>query len=140
MSESASAASRVLGVSELLTLLLEVNERVQSLQFANKTLEDVKMLVRIDEVAALMEALVKLPGGNPLAGDPAYEAVAKRDYVRVPKIIAITRPEQVGGFDASDFSPQTIAARAKEGYEQTMRALNASAASAPTRARRPAAA
>ena len=109
--------------------LLEVNERVQSLQFANKTAEDVKMLVRIDEVAALMEALEKLPGGNPLAGDPAYQAVAEREYVRVPKIIEITRPDLVGGFDASDFSPWTIEARAKEGYEQTKKALDAPAAS-----------
>jgi len=113
--------------------LLEVNERVQSLQFANKTLEDVKMLVRIDEVAALMEALKKLPGGNPLAGDPAFEAVAKRDYVRVPKIVTITRPDQVAGFDASDFSPQTIEARAREGYEQTEQALRAFASSSPVR-------
>jgi NTE family protein len=101
----------------------EVAVRTQNLQFANRTLEDVKMLRRIDEVAALMEALENLPGGNPLKNDPAYQAVAKRHYVRVPRIISITRPEQVLGFGGSDFSPETIEERAKEGYKQTDAAL-----------------
>jgi hypothetical protein len=39
----------------------EVTARTQNLQFANKTLQDLKMLGRIDEVAALMEALEALP-------------------------------------------------------------------------------
>ena len=47
----------------------EVTARTQNLQFANKTLEDVKMLRRIDEVAELMEALENLPEGNPLKDD-----------------------------------------------------------------------
>ena len=64
----------------------EVTVRTQNLQFANRTLEDVKMLRRIDEVAALMEALENLPGSNPLKNDPAYQAVAKRHYIRVPRI------------------------------------------------------
>jgi predicted acylesterase/phospholipase RssA len=105
--------------------LFEVDERVRSLQFANKTRQDVNMLYRIDEVADLMEALETLPDGNPLKGNPAYAAVAKREYVRVPHIVEITRPEQVGGFDASDFSPDTIEARAAEGYAQTKKALAA---------------
>ncbi len=103
--------------------LLEVDERVRNLQFANKTLEDMKMMHRIDEVADLMEALETLPGGNPLKDNLAYQAVAKREYVRVPRIISITRPNQVAGFDASDFSPPTIQARADEGYAQTKKAL-----------------
>jgi len=105
--------------------LLEVDERVRNLQFANKTSEDVKLMRRIDEVADLMEALETLPAGNPLKGHPAYEAVAKREYMSVPRIVSITRPEQVGGFDASDFSPATIQARADEGYAQTKKALQA---------------
>ena len=52
------------------------------LQFANRTLGDVKMLRRIDEVAALMEALEKLPGGNPLKDNPAYQTVATTLYSR----------------------------------------------------------
>ncbi|MGH6834676.1 MAG: patatin-like phospholipase family protein [Methylocella sp.] len=103
----------------------EVTVRTQNLQFANKTLEDVKMLRRIDEVAALMEALENLPAGNPLKDNPAYQAVAKRQYVRVPRIISITRPELVSGLGASDFSPETIEQRATEGYKQTELALQA---------------
>jgi NTE family protein len=103
--------------------MLEVTERIQNLQFANKTFEDVKMLRRIDEVTELMEALENLPEGNPLKDNPAYQAVKKRGYVRVPRIISITRPEQVGGFDGSDFSPETIEQRANEGYAQTKQAL-----------------
>jgi NTE family protein len=103
--------------------LLEVTERMQTLQFANKTSEDVKMLHRIDEVVALMEALENLPEGNPLDGNPAYEAVKKRGYVLVPRIISITRPNQVAGLDGSDFSPDTIEKRAHEGYAQTKEAL-----------------
>jgi len=103
----------------------EVTARTQNLQFANKTLEDVKMLRRIDEVARLMEALENLPEGNPLKDDPAYQAVAKRRYVRVPRIVSITRPEEVSGFGGSDFSPETIELRANEGYKQTEQALQA---------------
>ncbi|HUI22609.1 MAG TPA: patatin-like phospholipase family protein [Methylocella sp.] len=101
----------------------EVTIRTQNLEFANRTFEDVKMLRRIDEVAALMEALEKLPDGNPLKDNPAYQAVAKRHYVRVPRIVSITRPEQVAGFGGSDFSPETIEERAGEGYKQTDIAL-----------------
>ena len=81
------------------------------------------MLHRIDEVVALMEALENLPGGNPLNGNPAYETVKKRGYVLVPRIISITRPDQVAGLDGSDFSLDTIEKRAHEGYAQTKEAL-----------------
>jgi hypothetical protein len=64
-------------------------------------------------------------GWGRLKDSPAYTAVARRKYVRVPRIIPITRPEQVGGFDASDFSPDTIKQRADEGYAQTKKALGA---------------
>jgi hypothetical protein len=66
-----------------------------------------------------------LPEGNPLKDKPAYQAVAKRHYVRVPRIISITRPDQVLGFGGSDFSPETIQQRADEGYKQTEKALQA---------------
>ncbi|HUB63526.1 MAG TPA: patatin-like phospholipase family protein [Methylocella sp.] len=103
----------------------EVTVRMQNLQFANKTLEDVKMLRRIDEVADLMEALENFPEGNPLKDNPAYQTVARRHYIRVPRIISITRPNQVLGLGGSDFSPETIEERAKEGYRQTDKALQA---------------
>jgi NTE family protein len=103
--------------------LQDVTVRTQNLQFANRTLEDVKMLRRIDEVAALMEAIDNLPDGNPLKDNPAYQRVAKRHYVRVPRIVSITRPEEVEGLGGSDFSPGTIEQRAHEGYKLTEIAL-----------------
>ena len=105
--------------------LLEVNERVRNLQFANKTADDVKMLRRIDEVVELMSAIDRLPATASLKNDPSYLAVKERNYVRVPHIVSITQPHQVGGFDASDFSPDTIEERAREGYAQTKQALDA---------------
>lgn len=107
------------------TNMREVTVRTQNLQFANRTLQDLKMLRRVDEVADLMAALESLPEGNPLKDHPAYQAVAKRHYVRVPKIVSITRPDQVLGFGGSDFSPDTIKERAEEGYKQTDKALQA---------------
>jgi Patatin phospholipase len=92
---------------------------MKNLQFANKTLEDVEMMRRINEV----EALEKLPGGNPLKDDPAYEAVKERGYVDVPRIIPITPTETVHEFSDSDFSPEVIKKRADEGYARTMKAL-----------------
>jgi predicted acylesterase/phospholipase RssA len=103
--------------------LLEVQERMKNLHFANKTLADLKMLDQFNEVAKLMEAIENLPGGNPLKDDPAYEAVKKRDYVHVPRIVSITSPEPVSEFADADFSPSAIQRRADEGYAQTMKAL-----------------
>jgi len=103
--------------------LLQVSARIKNLQFANKTLEDVKMLDRFNEVAALMEALEKLPGGNPLLGDPAYEAVRRREYVHVPRIVSITPPAEVDHFDESDFSPKAMKTREEKGYVETKKVL-----------------
>jgi NTE family protein len=126
--EGAAGADRAIYVVNLFPNKAPVPRNMQevtNLQFANKTLEDVKMLRRIDEVADLMEALESLPEGNPLKHNSAYLAVAKRRYVRVPRIVSITRPEEVSGFGASDFSPGTIEQRANEGYKQTELALQA---------------
>ena len=103
--------------------LAEVGERMLNLQFANKTAEDLKLLARFDEIASLMEALDALPGDHPVKASPGYRAVKAQAYVRAPRIVAITRPEQAGGFDGNDFSPAAIAARAAEGYAQTEKAL-----------------
>jgi predicted acylesterase/phospholipase RssA len=103
--------------------LLEVQARMKNLQFANKTLKDLKSMCRINEVVKLIEAIDNLPGGNPLKDNPAYEAVKKRAYIHVPRIVSITLPEPVGEFDDSDFSPYAIQKRAEEGYAQTMKAL-----------------
>ena len=64
---------------------MEVTQRVQNLQFANKTLKMCKMLHRIDEVAELMEAIENLPEGNPLEGNPAYEAREETWLCSCPK-------------------------------------------------------
>jgi NTE family protein len=103
--------------------LIEVAQRVQSLQFANKSAEDLKLMCRFDQVAALMNALEALPGGNPLKDNDAYKQVKQQKYIVVPKIVSITRPNHVGALDGSDFSRETIAGRAEEGYNQTKKAL-----------------
>jgi hypothetical protein len=74
---------------------------------------------RFDQVAALMHALETFPGGNPLADNDAYKAVKEKGYILVPRIVPITRAEQVGAADGTDFSPETIKTRAEEGYAQT---------------------
>ncbi|MGA2043164.1 MAG: patatin-like phospholipase family protein [Roseiarcus sp.] len=124
--------------------MAEVAERMLNLQFANKTAEDVKLLARFDEVARLMEALETLPADHPVKASEGYRAVLRQRYVAVPRIVAITRPEQAGGFDGNDFSPAAIAERAAEGWAQTEKAL-AEARDAPragggAMARKPAAA
>jgi NTE family protein len=103
--------------------LLQVSSRMKNLQFANKTSEDVKMLDRFNEVAELMEALEKLPGGNPLVGNPAYEAVKTRGYVHVPRIVSIPPPTEVDQFDDTDFSPEAMKSREEKGYTETKRVL-----------------
>jgi hypothetical protein len=103
----------------------EVTARTQNLQFANKTLEDVKMLPRMGGRRLDGRARERLPEGNPLKDNPAYQTVAKRRYVRVPRIVPITRPDQILGFGGSDSSPETTEQRANEGYKQTDLALQA---------------
>jgi len=103
--------------------LVEVQERMKNLHFANKTLGDLTMLRKINEVVELMEAIENLPGGNPLKDHPAYEAVKKRRYIHVPRIVSITSPDPIDEFGDADFSPSAIQKRAEEGYSQTMKAL-----------------
>jgi len=106
--------------------LLEVQERMKNIHFANKSSADLETLRRLSEVAELMEAVESLPGGNPLKDDPTYEAVKKRDYIHVPRIVSITPPEPVSEireYGDSDFSPDAIRMRAEQGYAQTMKAL-----------------
>ena len=105
--------------------MAEVAERTMNLQFANRTRQDLKLMDRFDEVAALMTALASLPSDSPIREEPASKAVARRAYVRAPRIVAITRPRQAGEFDGMDFSAAGIAARSDEGYVQTARALAA---------------
>jgi hypothetical protein len=81
-------------------------------------------LDRINEVVELMEALEKVPGGNPLLGNPAYEAVKRRAYVHVPRIVSITPPAEVDQFDEADFSREAMKTRENKGYAETKRVLS----------------
>lgn len=105
----------------------QVFERMSNLQFANKTAEDIKLMERFNQVANLLKALDALPPDHPIYSDPdfnkAFTEIKAQKYVSVPRIIQITRPEQVDGYGASDFSRETIESRAAEGYKQTEKAL-----------------
>jgi NTE family protein len=105
------------------TTLPEVMARMKNLQFANKTEEDVKMLCRFNQVAKLVNSLEGLPGGNPLATNPAYKDLKQQGYIHVPRIVQITRPDPIEQFSDADFSPEAIKARADEGEAQTRKAL-----------------
>jgi predicted acylesterase/phospholipase RssA len=101
-----------------------VAERMKNLQFANKSLEDLKLLCRFNEVADLMEALESLPSNHPLRRDPAYKAIKKRGYIRIPRIVSITPPHPSAEFGDADFSPAAIAKREEQGRAEANRALS----------------
>ena len=105
--------------------MLGVAERMKNLQFANKTLEDIKLLCRFNEVAELMETLGSLPEDHPIKQDGAYLALKKRGYVRVPRIVLITPPEPSEEFGDADFSPEALETREKQGHAQALKALAA---------------
>jgi NTE family protein len=107
------------------TNMSEIAARMKNLQFANKSLDDMKLLKRFNDVAALMEALEALPHGNPLEDNDAYKAVKAQGYLRVPSIFQIGPPEVPDEFDDADFSREAINARAKAGKNQTLKALQA---------------
>jgi NTE family protein len=109
--------------ADLPTNMPEIAARMKDLQFANKSLEDTKLLGRFNEVAALMDALEALGEDNPLKYDDAYKAVKAQGYVRVPRIISIMPPEIPEQYADADFSPEAIEKRAKAGQSQTLKAL-----------------
>ena len=109
------------------TNLPDVMSRIKNLQFANKTLGDVELMRRINEVAELVAALDKLPGGNPIKDDRAYQAVKKRGYIHIQRIVSITTTEITQEFSDIDFSPESIKKRSDQGYAQTVKALAATA-------------
>jgi NTE family protein len=102
-----------------------VAERLKNLQFANKTLEDLKLLCRFNEVADLMEALESLPRDHPIRGHAAYEAIKQRGYIRIPRMVSITPPGPSPEFGDADFSPEAIAKREKQGHAEAIKALSA---------------
>jgi NTE family protein len=103
--------------------LLQVLARMKTLQFANKTAEDLKLLCRFNDVAELMRVLdEKLGDGHPVLKDPAYLKL-KGAYVTVPNIVSVMPHDLVEEFDDADFSPETIKARKLKGYEETKKVL-----------------
>jgi predicted acylesterase/phospholipase RssA len=102
-----------------------VAERMKNLQFANKTLGDLKLLCRFNEVAELMQALQSLPEDHLIKQHEAYKAVKKRGYIRIPRIVAITPPEPSPDFGDADFSPEAIDKREKQGHAEALKALSA---------------
>jgi NTE family protein len=101
-----------------------VAERMKNLQFANKTLEDLKLLCRFDEVAQLMTALESLPPDRSIRDHAAYKAVKARRYIRIPRLVSITLPEPPPEFGDADFSPEAIDKREKQGHAEALRALS----------------
>jgi NTE family protein len=102
-----------------------VAERMKNLQFANKTLGDLKLLCRFNEVAELMQALQSLPEDHLIKQHEAYKAVKKRGYIRIPRIVAIAPPEPSPDFGDADFSPEAIDKREKQGHAEALKALSA---------------
>lgn len=105
--------------------MLGVAERMKNLQFANKTLEDLKLLCRFNEVAELMKALESSPEAHAVTQHRAYMAVKKRGYIRIPRIVSITSPEPSPEFGDADFSEAAIKKREEQGYAEAMKALSA---------------
>jgi len=101
----------------------EVFERMLNLQYANRTRGDLRLLDRFNDVAALIHELELLPKDHPLRESAAFRKVADQDYMMVPKVVNITRPQEAGTFDGSDFSAEAIARRAEEGFQCADRAL-----------------
>lgn len=104
--------------------MLAVAERRKNLQFANKTLEDIKLLCRFNEIAKLMAALQSLPEDHPAKQHEAYQAVKKRGYIRIPRIVTITPPEPSPEFGDADFTPEAIRKRKQQGRALALQALN----------------
>jgi NTE family protein len=101
-----------------------VAERMKNLQFANKTLGDLKLLRRFNEVAELMQALQSLPEDHPVRQHAAYKAVERWGYIGIQRIVAITPPEPSPEFSDADFSPEALDKREKQGHAQALAALS----------------
>ena len=99
---------------------------MKNLQFGNKTLEDLKLLCRFNEVAELMDLLESLPEDHPVKQHGAYKAVRESGYIVIPRVVSITPPEPSPEFADADFSPEAIARRKRQGYAEALKALSAS--------------
>ena len=105
------------------TNMMEIAARMKNLQFANKSREDMRLLDRFNDVAALIEALEALPQGNPLEDHDAYKRVKAEHYIQVPRIVPITQLDVPEQFGDADFSPEAIEKRAEAGERQAREEL-----------------
>ncbi|WP_293678151.1 patatin-like phospholipase family protein [uncultured Phenylobacterium sp.] len=96
------------------TSLGDVSQRVLNLTFANKTESDLKLLARFNAVSVLLDKIRGEPEWAALAASEAFKQ-ADRDYVAVPRVLAITRASEAGNGAWTDFSPGGIEALALEG-------------------------
>jgi NTE family protein len=105
--------------------MLGVTERMKNLQFANKTLQDLELLCRFNEVAELIKLLESSPQVHAMRQHEAYVAVKKRGYIHIPRIVSITPPQPASEFGDADFSPNAIKRRKEQGYAEAIKALSA---------------
>lgn len=102
--------------------LAEVNQRMLSLSFANKTASDLGLLARFNALAALMREIRTDDAWKGLRALPAYKALDK-DYIEVPTIVPITRSGELDGAPWTDFSPEGIARLADAGAKAAREAF-----------------
>ena len=62
-----------------------------------------------------MKLLESLPEDHEVRHSAAYAAVKKRNYVRVPRVVAMTPPEPAQEFGDADFSPEALEKARKSG-------------------------
>lgn len=98
--------------------LAEVNQRMLSLSFANKTASDLGLLARFNALAALMREIRSDDVWKGLRALPAYKAL-DQNYIEAPNIVAITRSGELDGAPWTDFSPDGIARLAAAGATAT---------------------
>jgi predicted acylesterase/phospholipase RssA len=102
--------------------LAEVNQRMLSVTFSNKTESDLKLLARFNAVSALMREIRNDDACKRLRAHPAYRAL-DRNYIVVPRIVPITRSGELEGAPWTDFSPEGIEKLAAAGEQAAHDAL-----------------
>ena len=107
---------------EIPRTMAEVAQRMMGLTFANKTASDLKLLARFNAVAALMQEIRGNEAWKGLRSLDAYKAL-DRNYIQVPRILAITRSGALEGAAGTDFSPEGIARLAETGELAARQAL-----------------
>jgi predicted acylesterase/phospholipase RssA len=99
-----------------------VVQRMMALTFANKTASDIKLLCRFNAVAALMREIRADAAFAPLRETEAFKTL-DRNYIEIPRILAVTRSGDLEGPVGSDFSPGGIERLAAAGEQAARQAL-----------------